>query len=199
MFSTPERLAARTPKDGVGRFEFLELLVKEFKTTKSTEAKEQVLANLANFAYDPVNYQFLRKLSVIDIFLDQLGESNKTLRQYALGGLCNLALDRENKSYILHCGGVNKIALFLNNSDEDTVLSAITTLMFLVNPQSKKEIKKPDTLKSILEHSRNENKRISNLANIFLQDYCTSEEINAVLLMEEIQNIPVPGPSTSQT
>ena len=31
--------------------------------------KRQVLANLANFSYDPINYQFLRRLKVIDLFL----------------------------------------------------------------------------------------------------------------------------------
>lgn len=36
MFSRPERLTARTPKDGVGRYEFLKQLVNEFRTTKST-------------------------------------------------------------------------------------------------------------------------------------------------------------------
>ena len=33
------------------------------------DAKLQVLANLANFAYDPINYEYLRQLNVIDLFL----------------------------------------------------------------------------------------------------------------------------------
>ena len=33
------------------------------------ESKLQVLANLANFAYDPINYEHLRKLNVVDLFL----------------------------------------------------------------------------------------------------------------------------------
>jgi len=28
-----------------------------------------VLANLSNFAYDPINYEYLRQLNVIDLFL----------------------------------------------------------------------------------------------------------------------------------
>ena len=32
-------------------------------------AKEEVLANLANFAYDPVNYEFIRTLNVVGLFL----------------------------------------------------------------------------------------------------------------------------------
>jgi len=34
-----------------------------------SESKLQVLANLANFAYDPVNYDYIRRLNVIDLFL----------------------------------------------------------------------------------------------------------------------------------
>jgi len=66
-----------------------------------SEAKEQVLANLANFAYDPINYEFLRKLSVIDLFLDQLSEENTNFVQFGLGGLCNLALGNCAFVYIL--------------------------------------------------------------------------------------------------
>lgn len=33
------------------------------------EAKEQVLANLANFAYDPINYEYMRALKIPDLFL----------------------------------------------------------------------------------------------------------------------------------
>lgn len=48
-------------------------------------AKEQVLANLANFAYDPSNYQYLRQLQVLDLFLDSLSEENETLVEFAVG------------------------------------------------------------------------------------------------------------------
>lgn len=49
------------------------------------DAKEQVLANLANFAYDPGNYQYLRQLQVLDLFLDSLSEENETLVKFAIG------------------------------------------------------------------------------------------------------------------
>ena len=66
-----------------------------------SEAKEQVLANLANFAYDPINYEYLRKLNIIDLFLDQLSEENTNFVQFGLGGLCNLALGKCAAVYIL--------------------------------------------------------------------------------------------------
>ena len=39
------------------------------KNVYFTEAKLQVLANLANFAYDPINYEYIRHLKIIDLFL----------------------------------------------------------------------------------------------------------------------------------
>lgn len=58
------------------------------------EMKKQVLANLANFAYDPINYEFLRELGVLDLFLDLLSDGNIILKQFAIGGICNLCLGK---------------------------------------------------------------------------------------------------------
>lgn len=55
------------------------------------ESKRQVLANLANFAYDPINYPYIRSQKVIDLFIEQLlSEDNKVIT-FAAAGLCNLA------------------------------------------------------------------------------------------------------------
>ncbi|XP_036609330.1 armadillo repeat-containing protein 7 isoform X2 [Trichosurus vulpecula] len=67
-----------------GRLEYLQALVTEFQETTSQEAKEQVLANLANFAYDPNNYRYLRELQVLDLFLDVLSEDSDTLVEFAI-------------------------------------------------------------------------------------------------------------------
>ncbi|XP_063473325.1 armadillo repeat-containing protein 7 isoform X3 [Symphalangus syndactylus] len=69
----------------VGRLGYLQALVTEFQETQSQDAKEQVLANLANFAYDPSNYEYLRQLQVLDLFLDSLSEENETLVEFAIG------------------------------------------------------------------------------------------------------------------
>uniref|UniRef100_A0A2K6RY56 Armadillo repeat containing 7 n=1 Tax=Saimiri boliviensis boliviensis TaxID=39432 RepID=A0A2K6RY56_SAIBB len=66
----------------VGRLGFLQALVTEFQETQSQDAKEQVLANLANFAYDPNNFEYLRQLQVPDLFLDSLSEENETLVEF---------------------------------------------------------------------------------------------------------------------
>lgn len=100
---------------GLSRLEYLQALVTEFQVTDSSgecnllvssyfhidfyrcffnikssfiyvaDAKEQVLANLANFAYNPQNYEYLRQLKVLDLFLDMLTEDNDNLVEFALG------------------------------------------------------------------------------------------------------------------
>lgn len=49
------------------------------------EAKEQILANLANFAYDPRNMESLRMLQVTELFLDMLTEENENFVEFGIG------------------------------------------------------------------------------------------------------------------
>ena len=82
--------------------------------------------------------------------------------EFAMGGLCNCCLDKLNKSYIVENGGVEltvkclsrsvSVQVSLSNTQclcvpakglfssscEETVLSAVTTLMFLTTPDTKK-------------------------------------------------------------
>lgn len=51
----------------------------------SLEAKEQILANLANFAYEPRNMEALRMLQVIELFLDMLTEENENFVEFGIG------------------------------------------------------------------------------------------------------------------
>ncbi|XP_014442261.1 armadillo repeat-containing protein 7 isoform X2 [Tupaia chinensis] len=62
----------------VGRLGYLQALVTEFQETESQDAKEQVLANLANFAYDPSNYQYLRQLQEVSATYAQTGPTRST-------------------------------------------------------------------------------------------------------------------------
>ncbi|KAI4466119.1 armadillo repeat-containing protein 7 [Holotrichia oblita] len=91
MFSKKEQLLAKTGPDGVGRFDYLKQLVDEFNITQSYDAKQQILANLANFAYDPINYDYIRDLHIADLFLSQLSGNKDELLHYGLTGLCNLS------------------------------------------------------------------------------------------------------------
>ncbi|XP_078242185.1 armadillo repeat-containing protein 7-like isoform X1 [Pogona vitticeps] len=167
---------------GLGRLEYLQALVTEFQVTESSDAKEQVLANLANFAYDPKNYEYFRQLKILDLFLDMLTEDNETLVEFALGGLCNLCLDKINKDYILEADGVTAVVNCLSSSNEETVLSAVTTLMYLITPQSRQQITALPVVECMQRFSLSANRRLRNLATVFLEDYCTP------LRVEEARN-----------
>jgi hypothetical protein len=120
-----------------------------------TEAKEQILANLGNFAYDPINYDHFLKLCIIDLFLDCLDEPNPKLVQFAIGGLCNcclgmrttflyLMLDPRIVSVIEENDGIPLILGCLSSDCEETVLSTITTLYYILpqlqNPEGKNQV-----------------------------------------------------------
>lgn len=55
------------------------------------DAQREVLANLGNFAYNPVNFQFFRQLNIIDMFINELSNEDPSLQQFAISGLCNLS------------------------------------------------------------------------------------------------------------
>ncbi|XP_011304481.1 armadillo repeat-containing protein 7 [Fopius arisanus] len=172
MFSTKKRLIERTGYNNVGRYDYLKLLSTEFKTTSSTDGKRQVLGNLANFAYDPVNYEYIRLLNIIDLFLCVLSDSDRILVRFSIGGICNLCSDPINKEYILRNRGVALVFSLLQSPDEETVLSAITTLMFLITDASRSEIITPAVIGQLEIFKNSTNKRIQNLAIIFLRDHC---------------------------
>ncbi|NXC56122.1 ARMC7 protein, partial [Aleadryas rufinucha] len=203
----------------LGRLEYLQALVTEFPVTDSTgnkrrcslalsvwrgsshtrpfslaEAKEQVLANLANFAYDPSNYEYLRQLQVLDLFLDMLTEDNETLVEFAMGGLCNLCLDKTNKEYILEANGVEPIINCLSSSNEETVVSAVTTLMFLTTPRSRAQTTALPVVECMLRFSLSANTRLSNLASIFLQDYCSPPQVEEARNLSRHTAVGIPLP-----
>ncbi|KAG8195215.1 hypothetical protein JTE90_027956 [Oedothorax gibbosus] len=168
---------ANRKKNPRERFSYLRELVTEFQDTSSVDAKEQVLANLANFSYDPDNYMHIKELNIVDLFIDHLLDENKNLVEFAIGGICNLALDKNFKLLIHKHGGVNKIISCLSSEREETVLSAITALMFLVCPESKADITTAPVIDCMLRFQESSNSRFSNLASVFLQDYCKPEQI----------------------
>lgn len=136
MFHKPQDLLKRTPADGINRPEFLKQLVQEFRKTNSSgikynwlpnkpqlqltywyvlmylftysESKLQVLANLANFAYDPVNYQHIRTQKVIDLFIEQLASDDNQLIAFAAAGLCNL-VNGNNYSVVFLISLISKL------------------------------------------------------------------------------------------
>ena len=162
MFTSRKQLITKSGNKGVDRFEYLQELVNEFHQSASLgvftlnfilfrlvytcslifitnvlfkflESQEQVLANLANFAYDPLNYHYLRELKVIDIFISGLSSRNEFFNLYCIKGLCNLSNDPLNQEKIVKSGGINPIKQLVKSDKEDLCIAAITTLMFLGN------------------------------------------------------------------
>lgn len=62
MFTNSQRQEERTGKYGTPRVQYLQELVTRFQNASSEETKEKIVANLANFAYDPFNFTFLRQV-----------------------------------------------------------------------------------------------------------------------------------------
>ncbi|XP_073444132.1 armadillo repeat-containing protein 7 [Dendrobates tinctorius] len=179
---------------GADRFQYLQTLVTEFQDTDSTDCKEQVLANLANFSYDPKNLAYLRQLQVPDLFLDMLTEDNETLVEFGIGGLCNLCLDKATKSHILASGGLSLVINCLSSRREETVLSAITTLMYLSTAASRTEITSQPVVECMLRFSLSTNRRLSNLANVFLEDYCTETQVQEAQTVNQHTALGIPLP-----
>ncbi|OUM62531.1 hypothetical protein PIROE2DRAFT_44197 [Piromyces sp. E2] len=92
MFQSHIHIQKRKGSKGTSRFQYLQDLVNEFQETQNIEDKQQIIANLANFSYDPINYTWLWELNVIDLFLDCLVEENLMLQELAIGGICNLCV-----------------------------------------------------------------------------------------------------------
>ncbi|CAG8667425.1 5598_t:CDS:2 [Dentiscutata heterogama] len=79
---------------------------------------------------------------------------------------------KRNKEHIINYDGVPLIIQCLYDKNEEIMLSAITTLMFLLTDNEENEDILSESVKKRLEHlAQLENKRLKNLATIFLQDY----------------------------
>ncbi|KAF5302709.1 hypothetical protein FQR65_LT08451 [Abscondita terminalis] len=149
MFSKKESILKKTGPNGVGRLKFLSLITQEFKKTNSYESKRQVLANLSNFSYDPINYQFIRELQIIDLFLQQLSQNIEEFIHFSLAGLCNLSPDPKNAEYIVRQNGVFLISQYLLHQNIEISLNALSTLIFLINTETQAIITTPNIISKI--------------------------------------------------
>ncbi|XP_074355191.1 uncharacterized protein LOC141693903 isoform X2 [Apium graveolens] len=121
MFTNNQRQEERTGKYGTPRVQYLQELVTQFQNASSEETKEKIAANLANFAYDPYNYTFLRQLNVLELFLDCTTEPNEKLVEFGVGGLCNSCVDPANAAVITHYNGIPLIIECLSSPVRNTV------------------------------------------------------------------------------
>ena len=90
-----------------------------------------MLANLCNFAYDPINYENLRALNVVpDLLLDMLTEENVTFIKFALGGICNSCNDPVNGKLFIENDAIELLCNCLDYDNDTTILE--NTLLSLV-------------------------------------------------------------------
>lgn len=163
MLSSHRRLIERQGKYGTPRQEYLQELVCAFQGAKDFLRREEILANLANFAYDPINYCYLKELHVITLFLDVLAQSKlnevkaqrennenrhkNAMIEFALAGICNCITDPRLQLQFFASNGTNEIIrcvrkLVERNDVSTSVtklnqqLSAMTICYFLLDSSS---------------------------------------------------------------
>ncbi|EDW66692.1 uncharacterized protein [Drosophila virilis] len=125
MFSSHRRLKRKTPAEGIDRREYIGHLVNEYYTSTNVEAQEQVTANLANFAYDPINWPHLHEAEALDVFVAALDTQNPNLQLHAVAALCNFCLDRGAAKFIIESIALIR-GLFLRTEHADIVLHCLT-------------------------------------------------------------------------
>ncbi|XP_066929257.1 armadillo repeat-containing protein 7-like isoform X2 [Clytia hemisphaerica] len=173
MFSSEKYIKDQREKSGRrNRFDYLQSLVTEFQDTDNEESKLQILANLGNFAYDPINFNHLRELNVVDLFIDMLSENNEKFVEFGMAGLCNLCVESTNRDHIIKNEGVDAIMQCFSSTNEEIVLNAMTTLIYLVTPATRKDIITEEIVDCMKQLKTSTNPRLKNLATIFLQDNC---------------------------
>ncbi|KRZ12626.1 DNA damage-binding protein 1 [Trichinella pseudospiralis] len=140
--------------------------VKRPKILMDENAKRQIVANLANFAYDPVNHEFLTTLRVHILFSDCLNETDPSMVEFALGGLCNMIQQPICRQFVLE-NLSEKVVSLLNSSNVETVVSALTVLIFLLHDPKIKNAEIIAKVEMLAERSNQV--RIVNLAKLFIR------------------------------
>ncbi|KAI4299656.1 hypothetical protein L6164_033092 [Bauhinia variegata] len=173
MFTNDQRQEERTGKYGTPRLQYLQELVSQFQNTTDDETREKILANLANFAYDPYNYNFLRQLNVLELFLDCITEPNEKLVEFGVGGICNSCADPANAAIVTQCGGIPLIIQCLSSPVRNTVNYALGALYYLCDESNKTEVLKPEVVDVIKRYAAAErvSSSFSNLAKAFLDKH----------------------------
>ncbi|CAL1403454.1 unnamed protein product [Linum trigynum] len=171
MFTNDRRQEERTGKSGTPRLQYLQDLVGQFQNATDEETKERLVANLANFAYDPYNYPFLRQLNVLELFLDCLTEPNEKLVEFGVGGICNSCVDPSNAAVVTQNGGVPLVIQCLSSPVKNTVNYSIAALYYLCDSSAKAEILKPEVVEVIRRYAASDTVSFSNLAKAFLDKH----------------------------
>lgn len=91
-----------------------------------------------------------------------------------------MSMEREARDEILRSGGVDLVKNCLSSHRDETVLSAITTLMNLTTASSRSHTTDEAVVQCMVRLSLSENPRMRNLATVYLEDYCPEEQVRKV-------------------
>ncbi|XP_001359450.4 uncharacterized protein [Drosophila pseudoobscura] len=168
MFSSHRHLKRRTPDQGIDRREYIGHLVDEYYTTTNVEALEQVTANLANFAYDPINWPHLHEAEAFDVFIASLKVQNQNLQLHGIAAICNICLDKAAAELIReHLSIIS--GLFVRTDHPVIVLHSLALFYQLLNAgQVDKELLlTPPLLKGVQEwRQKSHDQRIVKLSSL---------------------------------
>mmetsp|Transcript_5976 Transcript_5976/g.13600 ORF Transcript_5976/g.13600 Transcript_5976/m.13600 type:complete len:176 (+) Transcript_5976:50-577(+) len=169
MLTSKRRLEERTGS-AAPRLEHLQQLTTQFQDNEDPVVRKQILANLGNFAYDPINYGFFLSLNIVELFLDMLTEDDDELIQFGVCALCNCCVDPRIARIIVENSGIQLLIQCLSSRDEETVLSAIACLILLDSPSTHADITPKAVIDVMERFAAAPNPRLRNLATVFLQD-----------------------------
>ncbi|XP_065360972.1 armadillo repeat-containing protein 7 isoform X2 [Calliphora vicina] len=175
MFSSHNHLKRKTPEQGINRQEFIEHLVEEYYTSTNA-AQEQVTANLANFAYDPINWDYLKTAEVLKLFFELLQTPNEKFQLHGSAGLCNICLDHEAHNYIVKSQNFNKIKDLLIKTKNLNVILNILTLLYqlLSHSESTKNFILCGTILKQIQHFKTlyeKDQRIVNISVLLIEEF----------------------------
>ncbi|XP_036329226.1 armadillo repeat-containing protein 7 isoform X1 [Rhagoletis pomonella] len=178
MFSGHAHLKRRTPEGGIPRPDYIEYLVEEYHTSTNVEAKEQVTANLANFAYDPINWEYLKEAGALEVFEECTKSPNERLQLHALAGYCNICLDPAAFNFLTKPEVNSQVKLLLQTSEAtDLHLNSIALFYQLItadncSQEEKSRVITPHLLKTITNlRNLSPDPRVKNLAALFCEDF----------------------------
>ncbi|EDV93492.1 GH19343 [Drosophila grimshawi] len=191
MFSSHRHLKRKTPAEGIDRREYIAHLVDEYYTSTNVEALEQVTANLANFAYDPINWAHLHEADALDVFVASLDTQNPNLQLHSIAALCNFCLDKNAAKFIIENIAIIREVLLRSEHSEIVLHSLALHYQLPSSGLGNKELLVTPPLLKRVQHWRQQSndERVVQLCHVFLEDYGSRTEIT------ELGNAPPPAAS----
>lgn len=104
-----------------------------------------------------------------------------------------VSTDPQNRGYIINHNGILLVSEQVLHRNEDIALNALTTLIYLITPETKDIITSPVIVSKVLHYKNSNNPRLRNLGTVFLEDHCSEDSIkNAENIKLQTIDIPIP-------